>query len=195
MKINFTSIFKEGSMKRLILLFLIIGATLSFFGCSEKNPSAPELNQGDQVTTSLNKNEHTPFNGTSTSILPPVDFGKKTVLPNGRVQVRGFIIDTEDIMNDDRVTGTVRWVVHWNEYYTEEGEFIYDKRWGTGELIIPDVGRWDMTYKGWANVEEGVTYEVDGHGKGELRGLKAHWIYKKPLAPGPFNVTGYIVEK
>jgi hypothetical protein len=42
-------------MKLSILVFLIIGATLIFFGCSEKNPSAPELSQSDQVTNTLAK--------------------------------------------------------------------------------------------------------------------------------------------
>ncbi len=42
-------------MKHLMLVFLVIGATLIFFGCSENNPSAPELSQGDQVTNSLAK--------------------------------------------------------------------------------------------------------------------------------------------
>ena len=42
-------------MKLSILVFLIIGATLIFFGCSEKNPSAPGLSQSDQVTHTLAK--------------------------------------------------------------------------------------------------------------------------------------------
>ena len=42
-------------MKHSILMFLFIGVTFIFFGCSEKNPSAPELSQSDQVTTSLAK--------------------------------------------------------------------------------------------------------------------------------------------
>lgn len=42
-------------MKHSILMFLVIGVTIIFFGCSEKNPSAPELSQSDQVTTSLAK--------------------------------------------------------------------------------------------------------------------------------------------
>jgi len=42
-------------MKLSILVFLIIGATFIFFGCSENNTSAPELSQGDQVTNSLAK--------------------------------------------------------------------------------------------------------------------------------------------
>ena len=42
-------------MKLSILVFLIIGATLIFWGCSENNPSAPELSQSDQVTHTLAK--------------------------------------------------------------------------------------------------------------------------------------------
>jgi len=42
-------------MKLSILVFLIIGATFIFFGCSENNPSAPELSQSDQVTNTLAK--------------------------------------------------------------------------------------------------------------------------------------------
>ncbi|MBT8387260.1 MAG: hypothetical protein KJO12_07590 [Ignavibacteria bacterium] len=57
-------------MKHLMLVFLVIGATLIFFGCSEKNPTAPELSQSDQVTNTQAKKPspnligttNTPFN-------------------------------------------------------------------------------------------------------------------------------------
>ena len=42
-------------MKLSILVFLVIGATFIFFGCSENNPSAPGLSQSDQVTNTLAK--------------------------------------------------------------------------------------------------------------------------------------------
>ena len=42
-------------MKRLFLAFLFTGIALLHFSCSEKNPSAPELSQSDQVTNSLAK--------------------------------------------------------------------------------------------------------------------------------------------
>jgi len=42
-------------MKLSILVFLIVGATFIFFGCSENNPSAPGLSQNDQVTNTLAK--------------------------------------------------------------------------------------------------------------------------------------------
>ena len=52
-----------------------------------------------------------------------------------------------------------------------------------------------MTYVGWFSLEDGVTYEVDGHGKGEFKGLKAHWTYHKPIEEPAFTVNGYIVER
>jgi hypothetical protein len=76
-----------------MLVFFVIGATLNFFGCSERNPSAPELSQSDQVTNSLAKphltgTTNTPFNfpplpDPSGSGLPvfwkgTIDFGEDT---------------------------------------------------------------------------------------------------------------------
>ena len=51
-------------MKHSILMFLFIGVTFIFFGCSEKNPSAPELSQSDQVTTPLAKKPSPNLTGT-----------------------------------------------------------------------------------------------------------------------------------
>ncbi|MDH3252568.1 MAG: hypothetical protein OEM41_07235 [Ignavibacteria bacterium] len=175
-------------MKRSIFMTLVIGAGLIFFGCSDKNPTAPEMSQSGQVPASLGKVVKY-FSGTSTNI-GFLDPGKTNALPNGRVQIRGLVVQTEDILTDLRVTGIVTWVVHLNIY--PEGN---DTRWGSGELIIPDVGRWDMTYKGWLTPGEGLTYEVDGHGKGELKGLKAHWTYFLPNPPGVFEVQGFIIER
>jgi hypothetical protein len=176
-------------MKRLFLVFLFVGIAVVYFGCSVNDPSAPELNQSDQVTVSLEKKVVTTFTGTSSNtqvVEPP----KITTLPDGRELWRGFVVTTDDNMSDDRVTGTVTWVVHLNIY--PDGS---DKRWGTGELIIPDRGRWQMPYKGWKTVDGVVTYEVDGHGKGEFRGLKAHWTYVLDLSQGIFVVDGFIIEK
>ena len=185
-------------MKHLIIAFLFVGIAVFYFGCSDNSPSEPAFSQGDQVTTSFNKKPQTPFEGTSVT-FNIVDWGKVTNWPKNepyqRVQTRGLVVQTQDVISDSRVSGVVTWIVHMNQYFTDEGVFINDKRWGTGELIIPDVGRWDMTYKGWFIPGEGLTYEVDGHGKGELRGLKAHWTYFLENPPGVFTVTGFIVEK
>jgi hypothetical protein len=42
-------------MKRLILVFFLIGITAIYFSCSDNIPSAPQLNQSDQVTNTLDK--------------------------------------------------------------------------------------------------------------------------------------------
>ena len=179
----------EDAMKRLFLLFLVIGTCLILFSCSADNLTAPEINQSDQLPAPLAKKVTTYFDGISTNI-GVLDPGKTITLPSGRVLIRGLVVQTEDILNDPRVAGIVTWVVNLDIY--PDGT---DKRWGTGELIIPSVGRWNMPYIGWKR-EGYVTYEVDGHGKGDLRGLKAHWTYKKEAIPGaPFNVDGYIIER
>jgi hypothetical protein len=174
-------------MRNSILIFIIIGIVMIFIGCSENNAFNPELNQNDQGIASFEKKTTTYFSGTSTTI-EVLDPGKTTTLPDGRVLIRGLVVQTEDILSDSRVSGTVTWVVNLDIY--PDGT---DKRWGTGELIIPDVGRWNMPYIGW--LRDGyVTYEVDGHGKGDLRGLKAHWTYH--TVPGtPFDIKGFIIEK
>lgn len=174
-------------MKKLILLLLIFGTAVIYNGCSDNTISNPELYQNDQVIT-LDKKTYSYFSGSSTNI-GMIDPGKTVTLPNGTVHIRGLVVQTDDVLNDARVDGIVTWVVHLDIY--PDGS---DKRWGSGELIIPDVGRWDMTYKGWFVPGEGLTYEVDGHGKGELGGLKAHWTYYLQSPPGVFEVQGYIVE-
>ena len=136
----------------------------------------------------MEKKVYTYFCGTSTNI-GVLDPGKTITLPNGCVMTRSLVVQTEDILNDTRVAGIVTWVVHRNVC---EGNV---ELWGSGELIIPNVGRWDMTYKGWWPLGETLTYEVDGHGKGELRGLKAHWTYVLDLNLGIFDVNGFIIEK
>ena len=177
-------------MKRFTFLFFIIATAIFIFGCSADDLTAPEISQSDQLPDPLAKKVTTDFNGISTNtgmLAPP----KIINLPNGVIMWRGLVVQTDDDLSDSRVDGIVTWVVNLDIYPDDT-----DKRWGSGELTIPGVGRWDMTYKGWKTPEEGVTYEVDGHGKGDLRGLKAHWTYKKEAIPGaPFNVDGYIIER
>jgi hypothetical protein len=171
-------------MKRFILMTLAIGTGLIFFGCAGKNPTAPEMSQ---VPASLEK-VVTYFSGTSVNI-GVLDPGKTIALPGGKVLIRGLVVQTEDVLSDSRVSGVVTWVVNLDILAPDN-----DTRWGSGELIIANVGKWDMTYKGWRTPEEGIRYEVDGNGKGELKGLKAHWTYLLPNPPGVFNVEGFIIE-
>lgn len=52
-------------MKRSILMFLVIGTAIIFFGCSGDNPLAPKLNQSDQAITSLAKKSAPSINCTT----------------------------------------------------------------------------------------------------------------------------------
>lgn len=42
-------------MKNLILIFLFLGIAALYTGCSDNNPSAPQLSQSDQVVNTLDK--------------------------------------------------------------------------------------------------------------------------------------------
>ena len=173
-----------------VALFAFLSLTCSVDNATAPEMSqAPEISQSDQLPDPLAKKVTTYFNGISTNtgmLAPP----KIINLPNGVIMWRGLVVQTDDDLSDSRVDGIVTWVVNLDIYPDDT-----DKRWGSGELTIPGVGRWDMTYKGWKTPEEGVTYEVDGHGKGELRGLTAHWTYLKPPTAAEFTVNGYIIER
>jgi hypothetical protein len=172
-------------MKRLVVVFLLLVIAVFYVGCSENYPSDPNIPSANTL-----EKTYAFFSGTSTTTAWVKD-PKIITLPDGRELWRGLIVTTNDVILDEpRVNGEVTWVVNLDAY--PDGS---DKRWGTGELIIPNMGRWDMTYKGWYIPGEGVTYEVDGQGKGELRGLKAHWTYFVETPGNPFEVTGFIIEK
>jgi hypothetical protein len=75
------------------------------------------------------------------------------------VQIRGFVIKIYDQMTDTKVTGIINWIVHLDLY----PDGIY-KRWDLGELIILNMGNWDMTFVGWDSLEDDVTYEIKKSG-------------------------------
>lgn len=182
-------------MKQSFLTCAAIVALLFILGCTADNVTAPGEDPGLQAPTFLAKRTLAYFYGESVT-FNVLDFGKTDTLPTGTIHTRGLIVQTQDDLSDDRVSGVVTWVVNMDIYPNGE-----DKRWGTGELIIPDRGSWQLPYVGWAKFDPDdgkkyVTYEVEGHGKGEFKGLKGHWTYKKEALPGiPFNVTGFIYER
>ncbi len=175
-------------MKRFICIFLLAGVAMFYFGCSENSPIAPELNKDNQSTTNLGKQTvYTYFNGTSETQLPFIYNGRMNILPDGTVQIRGCIVATEDILTDPRISGMMTWIVNMDIY--PDGS---DKRWGSG---VSENELWDLTFKGWNDpVVEGVTYEVNGHGKGDYSGMKTHMTYLKPVGEPLFTVDGYIIE-
>jgi hypothetical protein len=172
-------------MKRLFCIFLLIGAAIIYFGCSENNPLDPNLNQNEMSLTNLGKKIHyTFFDGTSYTIS--LVEGKLIFLPNGTLRIIGWIADTDDQLSDPRISGIITWKGNMDIY--PDGS---DKRWGSGES---EDGQWDLRFNGWLDLIEGVTYEVDGHGKGEYQGLKIHMTYLKPIGDTLFTVNGYIIE-
>jgi hypothetical protein len=177
----------EDAMKRFILVSLAIGTGLVFFGCSEADPTAPEMNQHAQLPAPLEKISVTNFSGTSETILQHAP-GTSTPLPGGGVFNKGIVVETRDELDDPRVNGNVVWVV--NAIFDAEG---FGTLWGTGELIIPGVGKWDMKYVGWLT-SDGLTYEVGGRGRDGLKGSVAHWTYVM-TAPSHFNVEGFIIAR
>jgi hypothetical protein len=86
-------------MKRLIFMFLIIGATMIFFGCSENNPTAPELFQSDQVTTTLAKKPAPTLKGTTV-----YDF----VGHLGEVDAEGRLLAWKGTISGD-INGVIKW--------------------------------------------------------------------------------------
>lgn len=174
-------------MKRVIGILLFVVVAMIYCGCSENNPLSPKINPNDQLITNLEKQTvYTFFEGTSVTQLPFIDDGRMNILPDGTIQIRGAIVDTDDQMTDDRFNGIITWIV--NLDIAPDGS---DKRWGSGES---EDGQWDLTFKGWLDLESGVTYEVNGHGKGEYRGMKIHLTYLKALDAEFFTVNGYIIE-
>jgi hypothetical protein len=102
-------------MKLSILVFLVIGATLIFFGCSENNPSAPGLSQSDQVTHTLAKPHLTgttdadftgvfPYFWVGTIIIDDVTYGLRfeSVGPPPPLPPRAFVFKERfEIWNED----------------------------------------------------------------------------------------------
>jgi hypothetical protein len=168
-------------MKSLILAFLFIVTAMLYIGCSDNNPAVPELNQSNQLTA---KKTYTFFDGTSYTFA--LEEGHMIFLPDGTLRIIGWIAYTDDQLSDPRINGIMTWKGSMDIY--PDGS---DKRWGSGES---EDGQWDLRFDGWLDLVEGVRYEVDGHGKGEYRGLKIHMTYLKPVGDTIFTVSGYIVE-
>lgn len=177
-------------MKRLNLLFLLVGTTLLFFSCTKNDPAAPEFNQRGQGTESLAKMSVTPFSGDE-EFVAMVNPGTWTPLPNGMSLAQGGVFEYYDTASDPRVTGKVIFTVNGVFDNTFSGKFA-----GTGELTTDIGGSWEMKIVGERIATEGSFAEVIGHGKGKFKGLVAHWTYER-LEPEPddFTFEGFIIER
>lgn len=162
-------------MKRLNLIFLIIGVAIIFSGCSKEDFLAPDLSQIDQETTTLKATKvKRTFEGVCTFIAP---------VPN----------TWYDATDDWRVTGTTIWV------QPDPGVFG-----GTAELFVDaknphdeNRGKWEMVWNGEITFSaEGVLLVayVTGIGvEGKVKGMEANWTYTMDYVgtdfPNPENPT------
>jgi len=79
-------IFKENTMRHLILVFFIIGTVLIFLGCQEESALAPELDQSNQVTNSLAK----PAPNLRGTIITYFDVLNVPYFWEGKIDIEGY---------------------------------------------------------------------------------------------------------
>ena len=180
-------------MKRSIFMFLVIGATMIFFCCSENNSTAPELSQGDQVTTTLAKTK-TPFtDGTADIVKPYLNWGVKKVLPNGIELVKGIKVRYDmEVKSESYLTGALMWDVNKKKINKKT-----TKLWGKIELFVgvkkgddgyeKANGKWEITFHGWRHIFD-VVLEAVGVGKeGSVKGMVGKWTFY--MHSNPFIIT------
>lgn len=82
-------------MKNLILIFLFLGVAILYNSCSDNNPSAPKLDQNDQITNTLGKKPMPNLIGTVNAAfyIPPLPDPGGSDLP---VLGKGTIVFGED---------------------------------------------------------------------------------------------------
>lgn len=178
-------------MKGFILMVCVFSALMIFFGCSEDNTTAPELNRTNQITPSIAKLK-TMFSGTSTKV-EVLSQGNFTTLPNGKALLKGWISVYADTIDDPRVSGISTWYV--NALINPDGS-EYD--WGKAQLIVDNNGsKWEMTWHGRVSPEGRIVDYVTGTGKeGAVKGLIAKWTYiREPGQAGFYSVQGIINNK
>ena len=177
-------------MKNLVISFLFIGATLLYFGCDEGNPVAPDQNQIELETTSLEKWNRTPFTGTCT-FVEDIDPGKTTVLQNGKTLIKGIKSVWYNDGSDPRVNGKSIW--HFSMLLNEDGT---GRSWGTAELIVDNNGgKWKKWFVGKITPEGGSAPTFGIGVKGDVKGLFAKWNYNILFSDGFYTIKGTIAGR
>ena len=190
-------------MKHSILMCLILGVAVIFFGCSTDDLMDLESVQSDQEVTTLksmkNGNVKKPFTGTSI----PLGIGEDGT-NHGKKLLKGEYAEWYDGATDPRVSGNSFWYI--NSMANEDGIV---KLWGKAEILVgthylypdwPQTGKWEMTFHGYLTPVEGgfiIVADAVGQGKsGDVKGLVAHWTYTMDITNGFFYESkGYILAK
>lgn len=180
-------------MKRSILILLVIGTVMIFFGCSVDNPMAPNLNQNDPMAKELSQSDQV------TTTLAKVKKVKRTF--------EGICTFVEPVPNtwydaadDWRVTGTTIWIQP-DEDFKGTATLIVDAKNPHDE----NRGIWEMEWTGNLTptlepVGMILVATATGVGvEGKVKGMKANWTYTMNYVgtdfPNPANQTFfYVIE-
>ncbi len=180
-------------MKQSILMYLFIGVTFIFFGCTEDTLFDSHFNQSDQEKNSTKKGNVTiEYKGECTPNISVLPVGPELI---GAQLLKGGIVTWYDNATDldgnpnPLLTGTTIWYV--NEIPKKDGT---SKFWGKAELLVgannPDdeyLGKWDLTWHGYITpiyndgVQIGITADCDAVGigkEGNVKGLVSKANYK-----------------
>ena len=130
------------------------------------------------MSTTVNaKVEREPFVavGITLEILNP----GKVFLSDGNMHIRGMVERVRTECDDDRIEGWHTIIAN-NNLNAEE----YGRVWGTYDLAVDAYdGGWEGTMTGVTD-ENGISLKMQGHGYGELSGLKIEGTYLNGITSG-----------
>jgi len=130
-------------MKNLIFIFLFFGVATLYIGCSDNNPSAPQLNQSDQVTNTLDKKPAPTLNCTTEYFFQ---------VGSGIVDAELGLLVWQGPINGD-ISGIIQWWANTESRYTGQASHYVDRF-----VILNDAGEFLL-----AGDEAGTT--TARHGK------------------------------
>jgi len=176
----------EDTMKHLVVVLLFVGIAVLYTGCSDNNPTAPNLSQNDQVTATLDKDpaEAAGLFGEMRLYWSPGWDGRVTFEGNGTYGIRFF-------HEGDKMAG-------WVAYFFQERWEIYDTTDATNFLMagsdegvspgpkFPDPCKYVMN--GYVEEAYGEFEKYIGHGV-HMSGVMTFDSGGTPLtAPGIFRL-------
>lgn len=174
-------------------MVMAIVVAIIFSGCAKEEIPVPDPGLDDQETSSFKAaKKKTAFTGVSTPFNVP-EPGTSTVLPNGKIKVKGMVANWVDASDDPFVTGESIWYEDW----MVEADGSSAKVWGKAEIILDDdLGTWEVSWHGTITAKDPLTapimdptvyppppitavaYAVGTGKTGAVKGMVAHWKYE-----------------
>jgi hypothetical protein len=165
-------------MKSIIVVFLFIGITLFYFGCSD-NPSAPGLNQTDQVTATLDKKPAPTLNCTT-----EYSFVGTLGITDGQ----GRLLAWEGPISGD-INGVIKWWMDGTTMvYTGQASHYVDRFeiWNATETVLLLAG--DEAGTTTARLGKNSNWRTNGIVT-DAAAAYENWIGRKNHAEGHFTWT------